>query len=156
LASEFGNSAKGKTYGLEVAASWQASNRTHFDLAYSFQESDLKWISDPDIVQNTDAPRHQLSFRSHFELMPSIELDLWFRYTDSIRVFSTITATEPTIIEGYVNLDARLAWRPKENIELSLVGQNLLDDHHLEYIQESFIVPTEVDRGVFLQLRVDF
>jgi hypothetical protein len=30
-------------------------------------------------------------------------------------------------------MDLRLGWRPSEALELSLVGQNLLHDHHLEF-----------------------
>jgi iron complex outermembrane receptor protein len=34
-------------------------------------------------------------------------------------------------------------------VELSLVGQNLLDNQHLEYIQETFTQATEVQRSVY-------
>jgi len=42
-----------------------------------------------------------------------------------------------------------LAWRPVKDIELSLVGQNLLSESHLEYQQENQILPTLIDRGMY-------
>ncbi|WP_172680378.1 hypothetical protein [Methylomonas koyamae] len=41
-------------------------------------------------------------------------------------------------------------------VELALVGQNLLDNRHLEYIQESFTLPTEVQRGVYGKITWEF
>ena len=53
-------------------------------------------------------------------------------------------------VDSYHTLDIRLGWRLNDNIELAIVGQNLIDDHHLEFIPE-FIdtAPTEVERGVY-------
>jgi iron complex outermembrane recepter protein len=52
-------------------------------------------------------------------------------------------------IKGYVTLDLRAAWRPIKDIELSLVGQNLLEQSHLEYVQELQTLPTKINRGVY-------
>ena len=50
-------------------------------------------------------------------------------------------------VPGYCELDVRLAWQPRPNLELSIVGRNLLHDRHAE-----FGVPAtrqEVERGVY-------
>jgi iron complex outermembrane recepter protein len=36
-------------------------------------------------------------------------------------------------VGAYAELDVRLAWQLRPRIQLSLVGQNLLHDHHLEF-----------------------
>jgi iron complex outermembrane receptor protein len=53
-------------------------------------------------------------------------------------------------MDSYITLDVRLGWKVRENVELSVVGQNLLDDRHPEYEPE-FIdtIPTEVERSVY-------
>ncbi|MBL3619448.1 MAG: hypothetical protein JMN26_17225, partial [gamma proteobacterium endosymbiont of Lamellibrachia anaximandri] len=61
-----------------------------------------------------------------------------------------------TPIPGYTSLNTRLAWRPWEDMELSLVGQNLLQDHHAEFVGESFLTQTEVERSVYGMIRFDF
>ncbi len=53
-------------------------------------------------------------------------------------------------IGDYVTLDVRLGWRPTENLEVALVGQNLLEDEHMEFQQPSSpIASTAVERGVY-------
>ena len=52
-------------------------------------------------------------------------------------------------VAAYITADLHLSWRPSTGLELSLVGQNLLDASHPE--QASIInAPTiEVPRGFF-------
>ena len=64
----------------------------------------------------------------------SIDLDFWFRYVDTN--FS-VGSLGRHYIKAYVTLDLRLAWRPYKDIELSLVGQNLLAQKHLEYVAKT-------------------
>ena len=42
----------------------------------------------------------------------------------------------------------RMAWRPNRRFEISVVGQNLLDNHHLEF-PGADVFNTEVDRGAY-------
>jgi len=51
------------------------------------------------------------------------------------------------IVPSYLELDARLAWRATGNVELSVVGQNLLHERHAEYGFPSATRP-EVERSV--------
>ena len=73
-------------------------------------------------------------------------MDFWFRYVDTN---FTVGSLADAYIKGYVTLDLRTAWRPYKDIELSLVGQNLLAQKHLEYIDENQTLPTAIDRGVY-------
>ncbi|MGZ5569204.1 MAG: hypothetical protein ACXWKG_19510, partial [Limisphaerales bacterium] len=53
-------------------------------------------------------------------------------------------------VASYAELDARLAWHPRTNLEFAVVGQNLLHEHHREFAP-TFIASqnTEVERGVY-------
>jgi iron complex outermembrane receptor protein len=62
----------------------------------------------------------------------------------------------PTI-GSYVTLDARLAWTPCRNLELALVGQNLLDDSHPEFASEKLDAAVmEIERGVYGKITWQF
>jgi len=137
----FTNNFSARTYGAEVAAAWQAADRLKFDLAYSYLDSNME-----DGGQVGKAPRHQASLRTAAGLRDDIDLDIWVRYVDSV---NTTYVTELYTIDEYVTLDLRLAWRPASGVELSLVGQDLLDSSHMEFVQENFTRPTEVERRVY-------
>lgn len=76
-------------------------------------------------------PRNQFSLRSQLDLPGGLQLDAQFRHSTQIK-------REPQIvsgagIDGYSELDVRLAWQASEQLGLALVGQNLLHDHHVEF-----------------------
>jgi iron complex outermembrane receptor protein len=73
-----------------------------------------------------------------------VELDLWVRGVDRLDSIGGDSVT------GYATLDARIAWKPIYNLELSLVGQNLLQNQHEEFRPELlFDFPSEVKRSVY-------
>jgi iron complex outermembrane receptor protein len=76
-------------------------------------------------------PRHQFGLRSFFDLPSNVQVDAQFRHLTAIRRLPAIPLG--TGLPGYSELDLRLAWRGWKDLEISLVGQDLLHDHHLEF-----------------------
>lgn len=68
-------------------------------------------------------PRNSVYLQSSFDLNACVDLDLIWRYRDNIPISNT---------RAYNDMDIRLAWRPRKNMELSLVGRNLLNPSHFE------------------------
>ncbi|MGZ8217440.1 hypothetical protein [Methylomagnum sp.] len=93
-----------------------------------------------------------MSFRSSFDLTSSFDLDLWIRYADRLPLnIQSSSITRPPIPD-YLTLDARLAWRPHHGVELSVVGQHLLQSRHVEFEQEVLGPPRSyVPRGAYVQ-----
>ena len=92
--------------------------------------------------------QHQFGLQSSMDLPGRVQFDLGLRYVDSLPEIS---------IPSYVELDARLAWRPSRNVELSIVGQNLLHGSHLEFKPTTInIQQTEVQRGVYAKITFRF
>lgn len=150
----FDNEFKGETYGLELAAMYQATDWWRLDLAYSYLYTAIDTNNNDG--QYGEDPRHQISLRSAMN-MGDVDLDIWLRYVDDIKSFNIRSnGTERWEIDDYVTLDVRLAWQARSDLELALVGQNLLDEAHLEYIQENFINPTEVERSVYGKITYQF
>ena len=74
-----------------------------------------------------------------------LELDAGIRYVD--------TLAAPNV-PSYIGLDLRLSWKPLKNLELAVVGQNLLDNRHPE-----FGAPTnrqEIERSVYGKISWSF
>ena len=145
----FDNKWKGEIYGIELAGVWQAADWWRLDIAYSYLRTRIDAISEhKDNPQVQIGPRHQVSLRSAMNFRKDLNMDLWLRYVDDVKAINA-RAASVSEIDSYLTLDARLAWRPIKDLEFSLVGQNLLDDKHPEYIQENFTLPTEIERSIY-------
>ena len=146
----FDNEIGAKTYGLELAVVWLAADWWRWDMAYSYLRLDIDTRFETiDETQINDGPQHQVSLRSAINFSKDLDLDLWLCYVDDVKALNATTMSL-TEIDSYLTLDIRLAWRPDDKVEIALVGQNLQDNEHPEYVQESFPpLPTEVERGVY-------
>jgi len=117
---------------------------------YSYLDTDMDTHNSQD-NQPSESPKHQVSLRSAMNLGKDLDLDIWLRYVDNVKAISGNTKSLVDI-NDYLTLDVRMAWRLHKDIEISLVGQNLLDDKHPEYIQESFTLPTEIERSLYAKI----
>jgi len=149
----------GHTLGSELSVTWQATDWWRLQATYSYLCSimyqDSSYGDQLSEINRLDAasgsPHHQGSLRSGFDLGKQFELDLWLRAVDEVSFIDTYR------IPGYLTMDARLAWKPLKTLELALVGQNLFQKRHPEYIPE-FINTTasEIPRSVYGKLTWKF
>jgi iron complex outermembrane receptor protein len=90
-------------------------------------------------------PRHQISLRSLLDLPGGLQLDAQLRHSTELeRQPEVVTGGS---IEAYTELDVRCAWLLSQQLELSLVGQNLLHDHHVEFGTPA--ARGEIERSVY-------
>lgn len=147
ISSIFRNDSKAQTYGLEIAAVWQMLDWWRWDTNYNLLKTNFSNKSD-DI-----SPQQRVSLRSAISPWHNFDIDILFRYVDRNKTTSILGTSD---IDAYASMDISTTWRPISDIEISLVGQNLLANHHLEYRQESFVQKTEIDRGVYGKLMWHF
>jgi iron complex outermembrane receptor protein len=147
------NEMDGEIFGLELAVDWRPVDWWHLKASYSYQQIQMHLNkSSLDIISESaegTTPHNQFFLRSSFDLPKKLELDLSPRYTDNLSFIK---------IDSYVELDARLAWKPFKNLEMSLIGQNLLDSHHPEFKQSVLVETgsTEIERSVFAKIEWKF
>ncbi len=137
-----GNSMEGQTYGVELTADWSVLDWWRLRAAYTFLQMQLTGPSSTDEDAEGKSPHNQFSLRSLMDLPWNLEFDAWLRWVDRL----------PTLdVAGYVSLDIRVGWRPTEYLELSLVGQNLVEDHRPEYATDVTLpIPCfEAERSVY-------
>lgn len=157
----FDNKANADSYGLELAVDWRPQDWWRLQTTYTWLKLDLGLDSDSsDTITTTLAeganPEHQWSLRSSMNLARDWEFDLWAYYVDRVPVASALALSQNIEVEAYVSLNARIAWRPRKNLELSLIGRNLLDPEHLEYVDDFFSAPAEIERSIYGQLQMKF
>lgn len=146
-----GNFGRAETCGVEVATDYRALPWWRLRGAYTYLRV-LRTETDPGAFftnMKGESPRHQVSLRSSLDPIRSVELDLWLRYVSGLTFQDTPTAP-PVNIDGYLTLDCRIAWRPWRRLELALVGQNLLQDEHREFLPQQITTQaTEVGRSFY-------
>jgi iron complex outermembrane receptor protein len=148
----FANALEGDTYGLEFSGNYQVSENWSLHAGYTLLKEHLRVTPgefDLDNALNETAdPQHQFSLRSSLNLPRHAEVSAALRWVDTLH-----TNNGPTLgtVPSYFELDTRMAWHATDRLELSLVGQNLLHDHHPEYGYPS---PTrvEIERSVYGKL----
>ncbi|HAO32691.1 MAG TPA: TonB-dependent receptor [Candidatus Competibacteraceae bacterium] len=148
------NGGSGAKSGFELAVDWRPSERWRLRLAYSYLDSDLS-DKRADAPIYTDGNHQLISLFSSWSPRDDVDIDLWWRYVGGNET-NRVSFTGANKIEPYSSVDLRLAWRPRRDVELSLVGTNLLDDHHLEFVQEAFAFPVEVERSLYGQMKWTF
>jgi iron complex outermembrane recepter protein len=144
-----GNGIEGRGYGVEGEATWQVADGWRLNPGYTFLRLDLDTTpastDTSSVLQEGDSPRHQFFVRSSFTLPRALSLDL------TVRGVSELTHQK---VPAYATADARLAWQATPAIELSVVGQNLLQPRHPEFGLQAG--PREVPRGIYGRVTCEF
>jgi len=128
LPIHLGNQVDGAGYGIEVAASYTPVRPWKLSGSYSWLRTQVRHDpSNPNISSLSlpgDNPQHQFQLHSYLSLPRSFEFDTNLFYIDELKTQG---------IPRYTRLDTRLAWHPKEKLELSCGLQNLLNAQHPEF-----------------------
>lgn len=93
-------------------------------------------------------PRHQFSLGSSLTLPGGFAWDAQFRHLSAIRRLPLIATGEG--IPGYSELDMQLSWQASRPVRVSLVGQNLLHNHHVEFGAPN--ARGAIQRGVYAKI----
>jgi iron complex outermembrane receptor protein len=152
----FHNNLEGETSGIELSANYQVLDwwRLHFGYSYLQEHIRVKpgEVDFTNALNETSDPRGQASLRSSMNLPQNIELDANLRWVDTLHNNS---GSKAGTVPSYTELDIRLGWRPTKKLEFSIVGQNLLHDHHPEFgFPDS--TQEEIERSIFGKVRWEF
>jgi iron complex outermembrane receptor protein len=132
------------TYGAELVIDWLPFDWWHLQFTGSCEDMDF----DPNKDDEGRTPDYQFSVRSMVDLPHNLEFDLWLRTVDKLPADD---------ISNYIQLDLRLGWQPLKNLELALIGQNLLDRQQPEFVDSMFYFNnTEVERSFYLKATLEF
>jgi iron complex outermembrane recepter protein len=149
------NLTNGATQGIETLVTFSPRDSWRLSASHSYINLDLN-------AKGQDrnrggfferaTPRHQFGVRSFLDLPKNLQLDAQFRHLTAIRSLPAL-ATDPGI-PRYSELDARVAWHGWRQAEISLVGQNLLHDHHVEF--GTPIQRGEIQRSIYAKIAWGF
>jgi iron complex outermembrane receptor protein len=123
-----GNGIAGHATGLEGWGSWQVDQAWRVGAGLTLLNERLRFSptsrdpGSPDI--GGDDPKHQFQLRASWNGPRALALDVGLRH---------VGALPSPAVPAYTAVDARLAWSPRPDLELSLTGFNLFDARHPEF-----------------------
>ena len=144
-----GNGMNGRTWGVEAWGAYDVASwwRLSAGVATLHKEFDL----DPESGDTSgmqaagNDPSYQLMVRSQMQINDRLTIDLRLRAVDDL---------PGPPVPAYVEADANLAFKVTDNVELSVTGRNLLDDHHPE--TGPLLTRREARRSLYAGLRLSF
>ncbi|MCV6638059.1 TonB-dependent receptor [Candidatus Albibeggiatoa sp. nov. NOAA] len=159
VTQQMNNDLTGDTYGLEVNSNYRPTEDLSFNFHYSYIKMSLDMAELPNIVDSAKelealSPEHQFSLLMSANLSESLRLNTWVRYVSTIK---RLAVNPEDVIKYYTTVDLNLIWSITEDLELSLVGQNLFDKQYREYFpNRTNPLYGEVERSFYGQIRWEF
>jgi len=132
----FGNLMYGTTQGGEISANFRLTDRWTLSPSYAFLQMHLHLqpasLDTSTVAENQgSSPENQVQLRSHVDLSHGL---LW----EANAYF--VSALPAQSVPSYTRVDTLLRWKFTERGEFSLVGQNLLQNTHLESMDQLTVV----------------
>ena len=142
----FSNETGGSTWGAEASARVELATWWTMVGSYAYERSALAAVNE---ATARAAPRNQASARAYLSPRADLDANVSAYYYDD-------AGAAPDQVTAFTRVDAGADWRPNDKVELSLWGQNLLQDHHPEIKFEFLFTPSEVSRGFYARATTRF
>jgi iron complex outermembrane recepter protein len=147
------NMMHGESHGIEAFANWQVLPRWTLSPGYAFERLHLHlaplshdFLSIANASEGT--PVNSAQLRSHIALPRQFSWDTSAYFVDRLPNSS---------VASYTRLDTGLTWQWKDRLTLSLFGQNLLQERHLEFQDFTRSINSSlVPRGAYAKLTWHF
>lgn len=147
LPAQFRNGLQGHTTGFEIAPEWRVTPAFRLRASYSYLDLVLrKTPTSGDIGSippiEGGSPKHEVMAQANYDLGKQVQLDFSFRH---------ISALWALDVPAYFTADARVSWQIRRDLDLELVGRNLLQPYHVEYTADAG-PDVGILRSAFLQV----
>jgi len=138
------NKMNAETYGCELMFNWNVLMNTRFINKWTITNSwsfirlnahqlDNK-ISTTEKIREGNYPRNMVSCHSKMDILDKLQFDIALKYVEALSEYE---------IPTYIKTDLRLSYKLSDNLECQLIGQNIQDPAHPEYL------PVELKRLIF-------
>lgn len=151
----YDNAAAGRVKGIEAWSSWQATRAWRLSAGLLLQDKDLH-LDDKathylqSLSELGADPNYQWTLRSSYSVTAQQELDIFVRRVGALPEAVRTGAPNFPHVDAYTAVDARYAWRPYRELELSVLARNIFDDEHVEFLGDSG-TRVAIPRSIFVQ-----
>lgn len=141
------NEMRGHTNGVEAWGSYQVNPDWRLSAGYTHLWKRLSFADDSrdsNLAAAGNDPTRQFFLHTAHNLSHGVELDFFLR---------AISRLPDPRIPGYVAVDGRIGWTIARGVDLSLIGNNLLDRRHKEFANTA---GGELGRSIQARVRWNF
>jgi iron complex outermembrane receptor protein len=135
----------GKSYGSEISLTMSVTPSWRLNGNYSWLINEFSESTSVNPYER-GSPRHQVVLRSSHDLTSRLVMNAQLRYVDVVQS-----------VPSYITADLQFTYRLNDRVDISLVGQNLLDKQHPEHAP--FVVlstASEVPRSFYCKVTARF
>lgn len=141
------NAGSAHSWGVEGSAKWNPVQNLELAAGYTLLQISFDQADPFGFSFHGKTPQQQFNLRSTVQLPHDVEFNTTMYYVDSL---------ESLGVGHYTRLDTRLAWKPVPALELSVVGQNLLDTSHQEFSGFLYQNTSQIPRSIYANLTWKF
>ncbi len=131
-----------KTRGIEIVADWRPLDWMRLEASHTWLRVTAPAPDGVNTYVAGTSPTRQYALRWTMDLSAKTQFDFWLRRVGKLQ-------SQDQEIPAYTELDIRLGYAVNKNLDLSLVGQNLLDSRHAEFSETSIIPVSYIPRSVY-------
>lgn len=140
------NNLKGEVFGTEMSVIWVPSPTLRMEAGYGYCRSFMH--GDDEGSYEESFPVNQFHLRSYLDIGQNLELNTALYYVDEVQRQDA---------DSYLRLDMGMTWHVNANLNVSLWGQNLLDNQHVEFFDnERSPEVMEVPSSVYVRVNMTF
>ncbi len=150
--TQWANNSFGRSFGAEVAATWNVDSRWKLTAFYSWLKIEMRQnarSNDSDTASglNAGAPTNRYGVRSSYWLLKTLQFNAVAQYAGPL---PSTDAHDPTpSVKSYYRVDSNLQWHVGEYIRLDVGGENLLTPRSAEFGGGNGAIQTLSPRAVF-------
>lgn len=141
------NNSHGETHGFEAAATWEVTPSIKLSGGYTLLFANLKIAGASLVTAEGTYPTQQFNIRSYMDLPFDLQWDNMLYVVDPVPGKS---------VKSYTRFDTRLGWIATPGLDVSIVGQNLLETDHQEYSGFIYQRAEKIGRSVFAKATARF
>lgn len=140
------NDNKGYSFGGEALLKWDINENWKTEFIYSYINVTIDG-RETGVNAEGQTPFNQFTVKSNYKINDKLKIDNYIYYVDGLNSDD---------INDYTRVDTQLSWEPREDITLSMVGQNLLDDYHQEFSANINEIDAEIGRSIYGKITWQF
>jgi iron complex outermembrane receptor protein len=150
--AQWANNLFGKSFGAEVAASWNVVPGWKMTASYSWLKMEMRANSQSNDTStavgfNTGTPTNHYGVRSSYALRKNLDFNVLAQYTGPMP--SGLGGNTAPALPSYCRVDSNLQWHVGDYTRIDFGGRNLLSPRVAEYTGGNGAIQTLSPRNIF-------